>query len=1078
MDTRPTSARTSEDGFGSARMEREPSPTDPRQWRLTQGHWRSNALAAGARLEAGRYTPRGTASTGAPTASGGSISFRRPGSDTEASPSPRLDGSPARLFLSGLRGAGIPGSRAPSSGRSVSPVLSEGGWRGVSASAGRDARSGPQGPPSPPRAGDRAVAAGGHGSGGGDGAEAALGGAATGAPAAMGPHLPAAADPDTPAAATPAATAPATAHEHTRPSHPGGGDARSPRGADAPSWDPWGGFWGAPPAEHPAWDHDGHRGRRFVPSGGGDDGVLTPATEYHSALGDGPGGSGPPTRSLRRGVRTEGVLSGRQGLGGASQMGAVPLPAEADQRQPRAPAPLEAPCWESMHFTTDAFAPPDPLPPPVLWSLAQVDYVAMAVERRYSLRGILAHSLLSQIGETPDSGTLRCAPGSSDADPPVWTATHLMSFLPAVARFLGCPVQMVRWEELYASLEDRLQPRPPPAPLQPGRPPLQPRPPRYPAPAPPSAGPAAVAPAASVASASYAPGTPPPDPPQPPRGPPGYPPGEPPAPLPPHSTPPPPIHPALGSPDECSAPHATDVVNLVGDLQPRQPGCIVAPISPHWIPMKGARDYARAYDGASDGFTAFKSHALSYAECALYPLIHEKRQGADYSEVLRKLVSDFLPVNTPLRSTYTPEELGRVVDRHYAHYIAHGGVHAEYRGQRAAGGGQDLIAFWLKEVQARVLPNAQRLQKDFDQWAYPTGVEPNLAVQGFNNKFDQLDAQLYPEVRKAQRFFDAAIAALAGHDFLVRRKEDILAEDKWNALTMEQALRFLNAMVNAKGSEGLLPRSTGGTGGGGSWGNAGGGAASSAGGTTAGGSGGGGGSRNKIITVPAHVLAPAKGKGGKAGGGGGSPPTPPEGSGVSTEAAAKADLVCREGQWQAHQHKTCRLHVLARTPHTQAACKVSASRISTDPQGLFRDMCRKLQEAQQAGQVPRDLSGSVMQAQQFLARAAAPSMTVTIEQAQLQRIEDTLQSVLAMQQLPSSAVSEVAAPVQPAALAWRPPAPPVPLAAPSIAPSHVTATGVHAGPPAAVYRPTHTPVQSPLMPPPPPHTHPPWQPGT
>ncbi|GLI63654.1 hypothetical protein VaNZ11_006678 [Volvox africanus] len=295
---------------------------------------------------------------------------------------------------------------------------------------------------------------------------------------------------------------------------------------------------------------------------------------------------------------------------------------------------------------------------------------------------------------------------------------------------------------------------------------------------------------------------------------------------------------------------------------------------------------------------------------------------------------------------------------------------------------------------------------------------------------------------------------------------------------MEQALRFLNAMVNAKGSEGLLPRSTGGTGGGGSWGNAGDGAASSAGGTTAGGSGGGGGSRNKIITVPAHVLAPAKGKGGKAGGGGGSPPTPPAGSSVSTEAAAKADVVCREGQWQAHQHKTCRLHVLARTPHTQAACKVSASRISTDPQGLFRDMCRKLQEAQQAGQVPRDLSGSVVQAQQFLARAAAPSMTVTIEQVQLQRIEDTLQSVLAMQQLPSSAVSEVAAPVQPAALAWRPPAPPVPLAAPSIAPSHVTATGVHAGPPAAVYRPTHTPVQSPLMPPPPPHTHPPWQPGT
>ncbi|GLI65266.1 hypothetical protein VaNZ11_008756 [Volvox africanus] len=608
---------------------------------------------------------------------------------------------------------------------------------------------------------------GGHGSGGGDGVEAALGGAATGAPAAMGPHLPAAADPDTPVAATPAATVLAMAHEHTRPSDPGGGDARSLSGADAPSWDPWGGFWGAPPSEHPAWDHDGHRGRRFVPLGGGDDGMLTPATEYHPALGDGPGGSGPPTRSFRRGVRTEGgpeevlpgrpvvashplyspwegdvgrrpqaaaphregVLSGRQGLGGASQMGAIPPPAEAaDQRQPRAPALLEAPCWESMHFTTDAFAPPDPLPPPVLWSLAQVDYVAMAVKRQYSLRGILAHSLLSQIGETPDSGTLRCAPSSSDADPPVWTATHLMSFLPAVARFIGCPVQMVRWEELYASLEGRLQPRPP----------------LYPAPAPPSAGPAAGTPAAPAASASYAPGTPPPDPPQPPHGPPGYPPGEPPAPLPPHSTPPPPIHPALGSPDECFALRATGVVDLVGEPQPRQPGFIVAPISPHWIPTKGARDYARAYDGASDGFTAFKSHALSYAECALYPLTHEKRKGADYSEV-----SDFLPVNTPLRSTYTPKELGRVVYRHYAHYahcaMAHGGVHVDYRGQRAASGGQDLIAFWLKEVQARVLPNAQRLHKDFDQWAYPTGVEPNLAVQGFSNKFDQLDAQLYPQ---------------------------------------------------------------------------------------------------------------------------------------------------------------------------------------------------------------------------------------------------------------------------------------------------------------------------------------------
>ncbi|GLI70317.1 hypothetical protein VaNZ11_015272, partial [Volvox africanus] len=158
---------------------------------------------------------------------------------------------------------------------------------------------------------------------------------------------------------------------------------------------------------------------------------------------------------------------------------------------------------------------------------------------------------------------------------------------------------------------------------------------------------------------------------------------------------------------------------------------------------------------------------------------------------------------------------------------------------------------------------------------YPTGVEPNLAVQGFSNKFDQLDAQLYPEVCKTRRFFDAVIAVLVGYDFLARRMGDILAEDKWNALTMEQALRFLNT----KGSEGLLPRSTGGTGGGGSGGNAGGGAAGSAGTTNASGSSGGGGGRNKTIMVPAHVLAPAKGKGGKAGGGGGGSPTLPDGSG-------------------------------------------------------------------------------------------------------------------------------------------------------------------------------------------------------
>ncbi|GLI71617.1 hypothetical protein VaNZ11_016883 [Volvox africanus] len=124
MDTRPTSARASEDGFGSARMERRP------RTHAVASHTRTLAQQRPSRRGPSGSRPLHSPRDGidrSPNSLGGIHLFWRPGSDTEASPSPRLDGPPARLFLAGLRGAGIPGSRAPSSVRSVSPVLSEGG---------------------------------------------------------------------------------------------------------------------------------------------------------------------------------------------------------------------------------------------------------------------------------------------------------------------------------------------------------------------------------------------------------------------------------------------------------------------------------------------------------------------------------------------------------------------------------------------------------------------------------------------------------------------------------------------------------------------------------------------------------------------------------------------------------------------------------------------------------------------------------------------------------------------------------------------------------------------------------------
>ena len=84
----------------------------------------------------------------------------------------------------------------------------------------------------------------------------------------------------------------------------------------------------------------------------------------------------------------------------------------------------------------------------------------------------------------------------------------------------------------------------------------------------------------------------------------------------------------------------------------------------------------------------------------------------------------------------------------------------------------------------------------------------------FNSTFAMLDAPLYHGVRKAQRFYMAAIQGLAGHEVLQRSLDDLHGRPgvtqktglQWGELMVARAQQLIAAMVNSRGADGLKAR--------------------------------------------------------------------------------------------------------------------------------------------------------------------------------------------------------------------------------------------------------------------------------
>ncbi|GLC59873.1 hypothetical protein PLESTB_001547600 [Pleodorina starrii] len=248
---------------------------------------------------------------------------------------------------------------------------------------------------------------------------------------------------------------------------------------------------------------------------------------------------------------------------------------------------------------------------------------------------------------------------------------------------------------------------------------------------------------------------------------------------------------------------------------------------------------------------------------------------------------------------------------------------------------------------------------------------------------------------------------------------------------------LVNGMVNADGLEALAakspdkadPNGGGGGGGGGNGGNK----------QSTGGAGKGAGGGKGTGAASVNAVAPPKPKSQGKGKPGGAPSQ--QQGGITHQAASQADQVWPQGRWVAHQAKTCRLHPFPINPHLQRDCRASAARIASDPRGLLSDLEAALLRARQDGKLPADLAASLP--------SAPPAMAVAPELMQrLAHVETTLSRMSAMQ-LPSSAVSEAAAPVHAHVHAWQqahglaaavPPLTAPPSAAPSVvgsaAPGH------------------------------------------
>ncbi|GLC69971.1 hypothetical protein PLESTF_000905200 [Pleodorina starrii] len=677
------------------------------------------------------------------------------------------------------------------------------------------------------------------------------------------------------------------------------------------------------------------------------------------------------------------------------------------------------PWWQDLQMEAASFGPGPETPPDLLWTVGQVDTILSYHQQRGARGGRVAQlyalASLRTLPDTPTANHLVGLPLPTQADPAIWTISLMLSYVPHASSQQGCTEAELYWVELRHYLNRTYPPVPRRATLPAGAAGL---------------GPPLAAPPPQAANATSPPGAPstggaPPTPPTPPPGP----------------NPPPPPSP-LPSPSGASPSVTPAVTTTPSDTSAgvqRRPGEIVALPQDDWEPAKPVQGQGYEFDGKPQNYTAFKSKVENYLVTALGPRSSARYKHADYKHVVTVLVSMFLKADSPPRRTYTQQRIGELLDDHFAEYTAAGGDAALYRGQAAPReGARNFVDFWLANVLQITAGNGAVIEQEYDAYVYPVGVDPNTAVTEFTSRFSLLPAETYAEPRKAQWFLRAAIRALAGYKQLKEAVLRLRTEDKFHLLTLRQAANIIGAMVGGSGLSGLQQRpphtlkeeddgvgggSGGGTGGGGSATVGGGSGNNSSGGGGGGnGTGGGGGRKNHTVNALAPSGNRSKGNAPRA-----------EHDQVTMAAAAAADRICPEGRWVAHQDKTCRLHPFLGSNHKQRHCRGSKQRIATDPAGLLAEMQAKVHEARQGRGLPADLTDKSVPA-----LALAPSAS----QRQVDRMDAQLQQLhqlLAAQRIPSSAVSEAAAPLPVQMLAWRqqaaqaPPPPPQ-----SVAPSAVS----------------------------------------